>query len=60
MTIMSCAQNVWLVDFRSSSKLFTWGQKLGRKAKLKENVNTLRVYIFFEVIIMNLAQNVLS
>ena len=25
---------------------FTWGQKLGRQAKLKENVNTLRVYIF--------------
>ena len=39
---------------------FTWGQKLGRQAKLKENVNTLRVYVFFEVIIMNLAQNVLS
>ena len=38
---------------------FTWGQKLGRQAKLKENVNTLRV-TFFEVIIMNLAQNVLS
>ena len=27
---------------------FTWGQKLGRQAKLKENVNTLRVYVFLK------------
>ena len=46
MTIMSCAQNVWLVVFGQVQNFFTWGQKLGRQAKLKENVNTLKVYVF--------------
>ena len=36
-----------------------WGQKLGHQAKSKEKlVNTLEVTFFFEVIMMNVAQNV--
>ena len=46
-----------LMISRSSSKLVTWGQKPGHRAKSAENLVNTSGHIF-QAIIMNLAQNV--
>ena len=53
---MNLAQNDVLMISGTCSKLAHWGQKRDHQAKSKENVTTPGH--IFEVIIMNIAQNV--